>query len=740
MRLIPAALCLALAACKAQPASQNAAGATPDAGASAAGPSALGPIPETPKLPVTDTLHGVAIVDEYRWLEDSADPKVKAWNDAESARARAYLDTLPSRELIERRIGDLYSRRPPSIGGLVWRPKRSFAIESDPARKQQPALVVLDSLEIAGKRRTLLDLMVLDPTGATSIDWFVPSVDGSKLAVVLSKGGSEDGSVHVYDVATGKETGDVIPRVQEGTGGGSLSWNADSTGFYYTRYPRAGERPKEELDFWQQAYFHKLGTPESKDTHSMGKGLPRIAEIELQSSEDGRHQLAMVQNGDGSDFALWLLPAGGKWVEVAGFDDGVIAAGFGRDEALWLLSKKDAPRRRVLRLPLKTPQLAKAKVVIDQRAGVIEQIMPTQSRLYLVELLGGPTRVIAFDLQGQELPKQLELPEVTTNAALRRLDGDDVFFLSTGYLEPLTGYRYRAATHSLQATVVRGAATESFQDSKVTVEHAVSKDGTKVPMFILERKDTVRDGKNPTLLTGYGGFGISTEPFYSDLKRVYLDQGVVLVYSALRGGGEFGEAWHAAGKLTNKQHVFDDFIACAQRLIELGYTAPEHLAIEGASNGGLLVGAALTQRPDLFRAVVARVGIYDLLRNELSSNGQFNVTELGSVKDPEQFKALRAYSPLHNLKEGVDYPPVLFMTGANDPRVDPMQSRKMVARMQAVSPDASKRPVLLRSSDKTGHGMGSPIKEVISGQVDAHAFVLHELGVQVKPKQPLPGG
>ena len=262
------------------------------------------------------------------------------------------------------------------------------------------------------------------------------------------------------------------------------------------------------------------------------------------------------------------------------------------------------------------------------------------------------------------------------------------------------------------------------------VEHATSKDGTKVPMFILQKKGTLRNGSNPTLLQGYGGYGINTQPRYSDLSHVPLEQGLVVVRTVLRGGGEFGETWHLDGNLTKKQHVFDDFIACAQRLIELGYTNPSRLAIEGGSNGGLLMGAAFTQRPDLFRTVVSHVGIYDMIHVEDSPNGQFNITEFGTVKNPDHFKALLAYSPYHHVVDGTNYPSILFLTGANDPRVDPMQSRKMTARLQAANPQG--RPVFLRTSSNTGHGMGSPLSAQIEGLVDVEAFLMHELGVTVK--------
>ena len=690
--------------------------------------SSLPPLPPTPRVPTSETLHGVVVADDYRWLEDGKDSKVEAWSAGENARARAVLDGLPGVEGLRERIGGLMTKRPPSLGGATWRPgPRFFALRRDPAVKQQPDLVVLDSLAEGAPQRVLIDLVGLDPTGGTAIDWYVPSPDGSTVAVSLSQGGSEEGTLHVWNVATGQQTSDVIPRVQFGTGGGSLAWSADGKGFFYTRYPREGERPPQDHAFYQRVFFHALGTSESKDTLAVGDDFPRIAETSLSRSEDGRWHLARVANGDGGDFSLYLRNPSGRWTKVAAFEDGVIDAQFGRDGGLWLLSKKGAPRHRLLRLPLSTPELAKAKVVLGELAGVLDEFTVTKGRVYVAELLGGPTRLRAFGLDGRELTVPIPAPPVSTVFGLQRVEGDDLLFFSTSFVTPNRGFVYRAATNTVEPTSLGTTALADFSDAEVKEEVATSRDGTKIPMFIIERKGTVRDGKNPTVLRGYGGYGISTQPFYSDLAHVLLERGVVQVRAALRGGGEFGEAWHEVGRLTRKQNVFDDFLACAQRLIELGYTTPARLAIEGGSNGGLLMGAALTQRPDLFRAVVSHVGIYDMLHVEDDPNGQFNVTEFGTVKDAEQFHALYAYSPYHRVKDGTAYPSVLFLTGANDPRVNPLQSRKMTARLQAASAGG---PVLLRTSLNTGHGMGSPVKAVISELVDTHAFLLDALGVK----------
>ena len=689
--------------------------------------------PGTPKIPVSDTYHGVRVLDDYRWLENGDDSKVKAWSEAQNARARAYLDHLPGTRALRERIEHLLTARPASIAGLVPRAGRFFAVCRDPARRQQAWIVLLPTLTGTEGMRTLVDPNVIDPTGHTAFDWFVPSPDGSRLAVSLSEGGSEAGTLHVYDVATGQETGDVIPLVQKGTAGGSATWTADGKGLWYTRYPHEGERPREDLDFYQQVWFHELGTPVVEDRYSMGRELPRIAEIFLSASENGRLHLAMVQNGDSGDYAVYFLPDGATtWQSVSTFADGLIGAHFGRDGAIWAISKKGAPRRRVLRIPVHNPALDAARTVLDQRAGVIEAIEPTRSRLYTIEALSGKSRIRAYDLEGN-LVEELPTPPVSAAAALQRLDGDLVFYAVTSFLQPYAGYVFDPAKKRSSPTVVGRPPVADFSGAEVLEESALSKDGTRVPMFILQPKGTKRDGKNPVVLTGYGGFGISQTPAYSDLAHVYTERGVVLVSAILRGGGEFGEEWHDAGRLTRKQNVFDDFLACARRLIELKVTSPGKLAIEGGSNGGLLMGAALTQAPKLFRAVVSHVGIYDMLRVETSANGQFNTVEFGTVKVPEQFKALYAYSPYHHVRDKTAYPAILMPTGANDPRVDPMQSRKMVARLQAADPKAT---VLLRTSGSTGHGgIGASVKDLVSLVTDVDAFLLSQLGVPLAGKR-----
>jgi prolyl oligopeptidase len=682
-------------------------------------------VPLAAKRPVVDTYHGVAVTDDYRWLENWDDPEVRKWSEDENAAARRALDALPSVEAIRARVTELMKAPSVQYFGLRERGGTWFATKRD-SEKQQPVIVARSALDDPTSERVLFDPNAIDPTGGTSIDFHVASLDGKLLAVSLSEHGTESGTVHCYDTATGREVGEAVPRVNGGTAGGSVAWNADATGFWYTRYPHEGERPAEDLDFWQQVWFHALGTPVSDDRYEIGREFPRIAEIELSTTDDGRCVLATVANGDGGEYAHWLRTADGAWTQVTRFEDGVKDATFGRDDALWLHSRKDAARGKILRIPLATPKLDAAKTVVPEGDGAVESYLPTRSRLFVVLQTGGPNALRTYDLAGAPLPS-VPLDPVSSVAGLARTEGDDVVLCTESYVSPPAWRRYVAKDDAWKSLDLGRNPPIDFSDVVASREVALSKDGTRVPMTIVRRRDAHADGSNSALLNAYGGYSVSISPRFQRMLRVWLDQGGVFAVANIRGGGECGETWHQQGCLTRKQNVFDDFAACANRLVELGWTKPERLAVEGGSNGGLLMGAFLTQNPGLARAVVSHVGIYDMLRVETTPNGAFNVTEFGTVADPEQFKALYAYSPYHHVTDGTKYPAVLFLTGANDPRVDPYHSRKMTARLQAAT--ASGRPVLLRTSSSTGHGGGTPLDARIEQDVDVHAFLFHELGV-----------
>lgn len=706
--------------------------------------------PTTPKRPVFDEYHGVRVEDNYRWLEDWSDPAVKQWSAAENQRTRAYLDQLPARAETRDELRDFYSGASVRYYQVEYRPGAIFALKMQPP-KQQGMLVRLQSPDDLSTEKVVVDPNTMSSQGSIAIDFYAPSLDGKLVAVSLSKNGSEDGTGYVFDAQTGKELSDRVPRVNFATAGGSIAWNADASGFYYTRYPQGNERPKEDGNFYQQVYFHKLGTDSAQDSYVIGKEFPRIAEIQLRTDRAGKYLLVSVANGDGGQFAHWLKDPSGNWKQVTGFDDQIVSAKFGQDGYLYLLSRKDAPRGEVFRVSLANPELSRADTVVQQSSGdasknedanrsSIEAIFPAKSKLYVLDIAGGPSRLRVIDTAGSgasgttEGSQQLA-PTGAPYTAIREvvpLTGDTVLYYQSRYLEPPAWYEQNGDAPPNRTAMVSTSRVH-FDDAEVLREFTTSKDGTKIPLNIIRRKGIKLDGGNPTLLEGYGGYGVSYSPgFIGPFGRIWLDSGGVLVIANLRGGGEYGEEWHAAGKLTKKQNVFDDFAACAQYLIDQKYTSPRHLAILGGSNGGLLMGAELTQHPDMFRAVISYVGIYDMLRVELDPNGTFNVTEFGTVKDARSFQALYAYSPYHHVTEGTKYPSILFLTGENDSRVNPMQSRKMVARLQAADPSGT---ILLRTSSSSGHGIGTSLDEQIQQDADVLSFLFAQLGMTFRPSR-----
>ena len=695
-------------------------------------------LPQTPKHPVTDTYYDVKVIDNYRWLDKLDDPPVKKWIDEQNAYSRAQLDKFKQLPALRKRLKELMSAATASYGGLQYRGDVLFALKKQPPL-EQPFLVTLKSPDDPDSAKVVVDPNKIDAKGKTAIDFYSPSRDGKYVAVSLSQGGSEEGTVHVYETATGKEQADVIPRVAFPTAGGDLVWDDKDTGFYYTRYPNPGERPKEDLQAYQQIYHHKLGDEPAKDTYVLGKDFPRIGENFLDASPDGKVVLVTTQNGDGGDFMHHLRTPDGKWIQLTKFEDQISAPAFGApgDNSLYLLSRKDAPRGKILRLPLDEPVMKNAKVVVPESEIAIDALRfgpnrlvtgftPTASGIYVVDVDGGPSRLRFVTRDGKA--SVVPLPPVPSVVDVVPVKGDTVLVEVETYLQPRTWYSFTKDAAEPKRTKLASTSPADFSDCEVLREFATSKDGTKVPMSILRKKGTKLDGTNPTLLTGYGGYGVSLNPRFKSATRVWLEQGGVYVVANIRGGSEYGEEWHKAGNLTKKQNVFDDFAACAQRLLELKYTTPAKLAIEGGSNGGLLMGAMVTQHPELFRAVVTHVGIYDMLRAELHPNGAYNVTEFGTVKNPDQFKALVAYSPYHNVKDGTAYPAVFLLTGVNDGRVDPANSLKMAARLQAAT--SSKRPILLQVGG-SGHGIGDSLSTAIDKQADVYAFLFDQLGHRI---------
>lgn len=683
-------------------------------------------VPPTEKRPVTDEYHGMKVVDDYRWLEESGSPAVKAWTNAQNQYSRAWLDARPDRAKIKAELTTLYAKDTPSHSGIVSRPGRLFALRFQPP-KQQRLLVTLASADDLASERVVLDPNEIEPKGQVAMDWFVPSPDGKLIAVCLSENGSEEGTLFFYRTDNGEQLPDRIARVQYPTGGGSAAWLPDGSAVFYTRYPHQGEKPEASLNFFQQIYFHKLGTPTTSDTYSAGRDFPRIAEIQLHTSDDGRWLLASVANGDGGEFAHYIreTKGGAAWRQITRHEDGIKEVAFSHDgSTLYLRSVKGAPRGKVLRFDI-DGTLADAEVIVPESAAVIEGVTPTARHLFVSELIGGPSRIRLFDLQGKN-EREVPLPEATGVANLVAVD-DRILFRQTSFVAPAAWMLYDPDDTSVKKTALFNTSPVDFSDIEAVRDFAASKDGTRVPINILRRKGTQLDGKNPTLLYAYGGYGHSMRPAFNFEHRLWFDRGGIYVVANIRGGGEYGEEWHLAGNLTKKQNVFDDFAACAEHLIKQGYSCSDKLAIEGGSNGGLLMGAFLTQHPKLARAVVAHVGLYDMLRAELDPNGAFNVTEFGTVKDPAQFRALHAYSPFHNVTDGTPYPAVFILAGETDGRVNPSHSRRMTARLQAAS--SSGHPILIRLSSASGHGMGTALSEKIAQKADVLAFLFDQLGM-----------
>ncbi len=704
------------------------------------GSARLSPPPPTKKQPVVDVYHGVKVTDDYRWLENGQSPATKTWVAAQNAYTHAYLEPLPQRAPIVQYLLKTRKQEQPRYGLLEYVAGRLFALKFDP-EKSAPMLVTFASPEDKASERVIVDLNTFIPGHSFNADWYLPSPDGKMVGLALSTGGSEDASLYVVDVATGKQIGASVPRVNFATGGGSMAWKQDGSGFFYTRYPQGNERAAADMNFYQQVYYHAMGTEPSTDRYVAGKDFPRIAETTLVASPDGHSLLISVANGDGGQFEHFLVPIDGPVdaapVQITHFEDGIVQAVFGPDDALYLMSRKQSDRGNILRLAARDTNLVDAKEIASPgKASFVSAGTGTvigdrtywvgEDRIYATVIDGGPEEIRMYDHNGKDLGN-VPTPPVASVSYLVPLGGNAILYNVQTYVAPPAWYRYNG-TGEPQATPFRTATPFHFDDIEVRRAFAKSKDGTEIPLTILMRKGTPLNGQNPTLITGYGGYGISITPrFASSFERFWFDHGGIMVETNLRGGGEYGEAWHHGGMLLNKQNVFDDFAACSQYMIDNHYTSPAHFAAEGGSNGGLLMGAEITQHPKMFRVVLSIVGIYDMLRTERDPNGSFNITEYGSVKDPQQFQALYAYSPYHHVRTGTPYPAVLFVTGDNDHRVNPAHSRKMTAELQAAT--SSRNPIMLRTNANAGHGFSTNIDEATQEIADIDTFLFAQLGI-----------
>ncbi|MEK6609122.1 MAG: prolyl oligopeptidase family serine peptidase [Myxococcota bacterium] len=671
---------------------------------------------------VVDEMHGVTIEDPYRWLEDDESAETRAFVDAQNAATRAALDSRPTRAAVKARLTELLSigtLGTPAVRYSKGRPARYFFTRRS-GGENQPVLYVRDGL--GGADRALVDPNALAADGTTAIDWWVPSRDGRLLAYGLSQGGTEDSTLLVRDVETGKD----LPDRAEHARYSSIAWTPDGKGFYYARYPRPGDVPAGEELYHRKIYFMELGaTPEDPLVYAPKdmKDWPSVA-----LSPDGRWLVVSVFQG-WSKSEVWLRDLAKRdapFVPVAAGVEAIYEPEI-LDDLLLLRTNDGAPRYRVVAVDPRHPERARWREIIAQGDDVLDGMAIVGKRIVASTLAKAHARVRLFALDGAPAG-EIPLPAIGTVVGIGgEWDGPEVFLGFESYAVPPTILRHD----------VRAAATDVWQRVEAPIDPSLfeveqrsyaSTDGASISLFLVHKKGLARDGTNPTLLYGYGGFNVSLTPTFSRTMSLFLERGGVYAVPNLRGGGEYGEDWHRAGMLGKKQQVFDDFLAAARWLIDQKITSPERLAISGRSNGGLLVGAAITQAPSLFRAAVCGVPLLDMLRYDRFLLAKLWIAEYGAPGDPEAFEWLRAYSPYHRVADGTPYPAVIFTTAEGDTRVDPMHARKMAARMQAAT--SSGRPVLLRVERKAGHGAGKPLALQIEELTDEWTFLLWQLGLE----------
>jgi prolyl oligopeptidase len=676
---------------------------------------------ETMRRPVTTTYHGVEVIDAYAWLEDASSEDTQLWTKAQHERTTSYLTGLRGYAEIRGRAREVIGAPSTSYADVRVGNGTFFALKHQPPN-QQPFLVALADPDEPRTEHIVVDPNVLDRSGATTIDWYVPSPDGRSVAVSLSSNGTENGTLHLFDVSSGDLVDVRIPRIT--VLGGSLAWRGDGGGFWFTRYPAPDERPEEDLAFFQEVWFHELGGAEDRRDLAGVFADNRIAENFLSSSHDGRWVMDRVQRGDGGEWEVFVRAQdGGDWWRLASLEDRVVDATFGSD-ALFVLSRLDAPNGKILRVDLERGALvAGARAVVAESALAIEGLAVTDRRLWVLDMDGGVSGLRAFELDGTPLGP-IELPPVCAVDTIVRAGDDRIAYAVEAFVEPRTWAIAVDAERSPRPTSLSTSTDLDLSGLEVRRVFAVSKDGARVPMSLIARAGVLDAGPAPTLLTGYGGYGLSYKPWFQPGRLLWLRLGFVLGVANIRGGGEYGDAWHQAGRLLKKQNCFDDFAACARHLVSTGVTTVDRLAIIGRSNGGLLMGAVLTQHPDIARAVIAAVPVLDMLRVENDPNGVYNVTEFGSVREPEQFAAMYAYSPYHHVVDGTPYPAVMLTAGEFDPRVDAYHAKKMTARLQAAT--SSDAPILLRT-EAGGHGVGQSLEQEIGFEADVLAFVSAQL-------------
>ncbi|MCK4342963.1 MAG: S9 family peptidase [Phycisphaerae bacterium] len=694
--------------------------------------------PPTPSRPVMEELHGETIVDPYRWLEDGNDAEVQAWTTEQNRLTRRLLDRFEDqRAQLKKQLRELHAvnvcSAPKIFGDRFFFLKRNGL--------QNRAVLYVREGSLTAEPRVVLDPNEFSADGTVSLDWWYPSPDGALLAYGKSTGGSEMSTLYLRDVKTGANLDLVIPHTRHA----ALAWDADGGGFTYTRYPAPGTVPAGDEHYYRHIYYHKLGlvvngSDWNDDPKIWGAGQPKEVPAEVSNSSDNRYQFLSVSFGYARNDLYVRKMGTPDFRPVAVGLNGLFDAD-ALGERLFIHTNHEAPRYRIVVADVSGSAPENWQDVIPEQNGVIHDFALADGKLVVHVMENAYSRLLIYESDGK-LIKEIELPTLGSVRDINgRPDRSELFFRFESFAHPPVVFHYDLREHTMNVLdrMAVDADLEQYETRQVWFN---SQDGTRVPMFVTHKKGLELDGRNPAILHGYGGFNISLKPTFERDCLPWLDHGGVWAVANIRGGGEFGQDWHLAGRLEKKQNCFDDFIAAAEKLIADGYTSPERLGAVGGSNGGLLTGAMLVQRPDLFRAVVCAVPLLDMIRYHKFALARFWIPEYGTAEDPEQFKFLHAYSPYHHVTAGVAYPAALFLTAAGDSRVDPLHARKMAARMQSAT--VSDSPILLWVESQAGHANAAkPLSKYIDDQVDLWTFFMWQLGVfdqaaQTQPASTMP--
>jgi prolyl oligopeptidase len=680
--------------------------------------------PAAAKGSVIEDYHGTKVADPYRWMDKADDPATTAWVDAENGMTEKFLNR-PERAEIKARLTQLINY--PRVG-VPFRYGRFYFFSKNSGLQNQSVYYVQEGL--TGEPRAVIDPNTLSADGTVALSNTSPSHDGKLLGYALSKSGSDRQEIFVRNIAAGKDLIDHLLWMKFS----SIAWTHDGRGFYYERLPQPGTVPAGEEHYFPKVYYHGLGDPQRKDKLIFEKPGEKEVGVGAAVSHDGRWLILFAVKGASDKTEVQVLdlkkPGAKPSMVFKGYDSAWNVAGIVNGK-LYASTDKDAARRRVVvvdvaKLKSGSTTEAPSQPVVAETKDILTDCEVINHRLILSYLRNASTALAVHSLSGHH-ENDIALPGIgTVGAVSGKPDQKEMFLSYTSYTEPPTNFRYDFDKRQLVVFHKTDVPVDTAQYETEQVWYP-SKDGTKVSMFLVHKMGLARDGKRPTLLYAYGGFNISMTPRFSATNYVFLEKGGLLAVANLRGGGEYGEEWHKAGMRDKKQNVFDDFAAAGEWLVSSGWTRPERLAIEGGSNGGLLVAAVEEQRPDLFAAVICQVPVADMLRFHKFTLGRYWIAEYGNADEKDDFPFLYKYSPLQNVKDGVNYPATLITTADTDDRVDPSHSKKFAARMQAA--DGGKNPVLIRIETKAGHGGGKPISKQIEENADIYTFLFWRLGV-----------